>query len=74
MELIKTLDRRPDWEPCGDLMGVLTQIDNMTACGWRPDRKANIQHGLHDLSHTNKNGKYGDIMPDDERDVGKTKG
>ena len=22
----------PDWEPCEDLMGVLTQIDNMT-CG-----------------------------------------
>ena len=23
-------DKDPEWEPCDDLMGVLTQIDNMT--------------------------------------------
>ncbi len=37
------------------------------------DESENIQHGLHNLSHTNKNGKYGDIMPSDECDIGRTK-
>ena len=76
---------KPD--SAGDLAAKLEAIDEKPEpkkiAGQVPDENGNlafdakehvVQHGTHNLSHTNTNGKYGDIMPDGERDVGKTQG